>query len=85
MMEECIFCKIASGEVQSKKIYEDEFTISFLDIVPKSKGMCIVIPKTHFSNFNENFQLAQKVFKTALIIAEKIRKALNLKTGPIPR
>jgi len=77
MEVECIFCKIVRGEIQSKKIYEDEFTVSFLDIVPKSRGMCIVIPKKHFTNFNEDFEAAQRVFKSALIVAEKIRRALK--------
>ena len=46
-MEDCIFCKIASGEIPCTKIYEDEKVISFLDIGPVNKGHALVIPKEH--------------------------------------
>ncbi|MFO8019331.1 MAG: HIT family protein [Promethearchaeia archaeon] len=46
--EECIFCKIAKNQIPSKKIYEDEKVIGFLDIFPVSKGHTVIIPKEHF-------------------------------------
>jgi histidine triad (HIT) family protein len=45
---DCIFCKIASGEIPSSKIYEDDKVFAFLDISPQSKGHTLVIPKQHF-------------------------------------
>ena len=45
---DCIFCKIVSGEVQCKKIYEDEAVLAFLDIRPVSDGHILVVPKAHF-------------------------------------
>lgn len=50
---ETLFLKIVSGEIPSKKIYEDEFVYAFLDIQPKSKGHTLVIPKKHFNNIEE--------------------------------
>lgn len=47
-MSECIFCKIARGEIPSKKIYENENFFSIHDISPKVKGHCLVISKRHF-------------------------------------
>ena len=44
---ECIFCKIIKGEIPSKKIYEDERVLAFLDINPMSPGHTLVIPKKH--------------------------------------
>ncbi|MDP2705143.1 MAG: HIT family protein [Patescibacteria group bacterium] len=51
--KECIFCKIARGEVPSDKIYEDEHTFAFLDIEPNNLGHSLVIPKEHFKNVYE--------------------------------
>ena len=44
-MEDCLFCKILSGEIPSKKIYEDDLTFSFHDISPQAKAHALVIPK----------------------------------------
>lgn len=46
-MDDCIFCKIIKGEVPAHKVYEDDHVIAFLDIMPRSKGHTMVIPKTH--------------------------------------
>ena len=47
---DCIFCKIISGEIPCKKVYEDEKTLAFLDIQPKAPGHTVVIPKKHYIN-----------------------------------
>jgi histidine triad (HIT) family protein len=47
-MENCVFCKIVKGEIPATKLYEDELTLSFLDINPASKGHSLVIPKKHY-------------------------------------
>ncbi len=49
-MENCVFCKIISGEFSSKKIYEDEFTLAFLDIAKDVDGHILVVPKKHVKN-----------------------------------
>jgi histidine triad (HIT) family protein len=50
-MTDCIFCKIAAGEIPSDKIYEDEKVFAFLDLRPTSRGHALVIHKTHSDNF----------------------------------
>jgi histidine triad (HIT) family protein len=45
---DCIFCKIISGTIPSRKFYEDEAIIAFLDINPASPGHSLVVPKQHF-------------------------------------
>jgi len=77
MVDECIFCKIAMKDNPAEIVYEDNDTIAFLDINPRSKGMCIVASKKHFTNFDENLELASKLFDKALIVGEKIKKSLN--------
>ena len=49
-MDDCIFCKIARGEIPSKKVYEDESVLAFHDIDGKAPVHVLVIPKKHISN-----------------------------------
>lgn len=49
-MNDCIFCKIISGEIPSYKIYEDEYVYAFLDIAGDVYGHTLVIPKKHCEN-----------------------------------
>lgn len=49
-MENCVFCKIISGEFSSRKIYEDEWTMAFLDISKDVDGHILVVPKKHVKN-----------------------------------
>jgi histidine triad (HIT) family protein len=49
-MNNCIFCKIVSGEAASMKIYEDDFTLAFMDIAGDVDGHILVIPKKHCNN-----------------------------------
>jgi len=46
----CLFCKIIKGEIPCYKIYEDEYTLAFLDIAKDVDGHTLVIPKKHFNN-----------------------------------
>ena len=46
--KDCIFCKIASGQIPATKIYEDEVIVAFLDIGPISDGHTLVMPRQHF-------------------------------------
>lgn len=49
-MKECIFCKIASGEISCMKVYEDDLTFAFMDIAKDVDGHILVVPKKHFKN-----------------------------------
>lgn len=49
-MEDCLFCKIASGQIESKKLYEDEELIAFYDIDPQAPLHFLVVPKRHISS-----------------------------------
>lgn len=50
MKDDCIFCKIIKGEIPSSKIYENEFTLAFLDLSNDGNGHILVIPKQHCVN-----------------------------------
>ena len=47
---DCLFCKIIKGEIPCYKIYEDDYTLAFLDIAKDVDGHTLVIPKKHFNN-----------------------------------
>ena len=50
---DCVFCKIAAGEIPSMKILEDGQSIAFLDINPLAEGHVLLIPKKHFETLDE--------------------------------
>ena len=53
MAEDCIFCKIAAGELPSETVQEDEHTVAFMDINPWTRGHALVIPRNHSPNLYE--------------------------------
>lgn len=52
-MSDCIFCKIANGEIPSATLYEDEDFRVILDLGPASKGHALILPKAHAANIYE--------------------------------
>ncbi|WP_455714783.1 HIT family protein [Anaerosporobacter sp.] len=74
MKDNCIFCKIAAGEIPSYTIYEDDDFKAFMDISPASKGHTILIPKQHADNI---FELDETVASKLLPVASRIAKALK--------
>lgn len=72
-LQDCIFCKIARGEVSSKKEYEDEGIIVFHDIHPKAPFHLLIVPKEHISEFIklENLGIWAKMSKIAQDLIKK--------------
>ena len=52
-MADCIFCKIAAGEIPSTKVYEDDRCLAFRDLNPQAPTHILVIPKDHIQSVNE--------------------------------
>ena len=52
-MSDCLFCKIAAGEIPGDKVYEDDKVIAFKDINPKAEVHLLVIPREHIASLNE--------------------------------
>src|SRR3989338_1693375 len=77
-MEDCIFCKIIFGKIPSAMVYEDDNTISFLDIMPANKGHCLVVPKKHDETF---LDISDESLKNLILAAKKVAKALSLSIG----
>lgn len=67
--ENCIFCKIAAGEIPSKTIYEDEEFRVILDISPAVKGHALIIPKEHYADI---YSLPEELAANAIVLAKKL-------------
>ena len=77
-MENCIFCKIAKGEIPCAKVYEDEQVFAFLDVNPNTSGHTLVIPKRHFADlFDIDPGVLQKIVVVGKEIAAKMKKSLG--------
>ena len=70
--EDCIFCKIAGGDIPSSTVYEDEDFRAIMDISPANKGHVIILPKDHAANV---FELSDDLCGKAFKIAKRIAKA----------
>lgn len=76
--ENCIFCKIAAGEIPSATIYEDDDFRVILDIEPASKGHALIIPKEHYASLYElPEELAAKVMGVAKKVITKMTDLLG--------
>jgi histidine triad (HIT) family protein len=74
MVEDCIFCKIISGQIPVTKIYEDDIVLAFMDIGPLSDGHTLLIPKEHMEKLDQcppNLlgQVASRLGKLAQAVA----------------
>ena len=67
--DNCIFCKIANGEIPSATLFEDEDFRVILDLVPATKGHALILPKNHFANL---FEIPEEVEAKAFVLAKKI-------------
>jgi len=73
MSNNCIFCKIAAGEIPCEKIYEDELIIAFRDIAPVAPVHVLLVPKVHIQSANEitseNSHIVARIFEVASNLA----------------
>lgn len=74
----CIFCKIANGEIPSTTLYEDKDFRVILDLGPATRGHALLLPKEHYANlFELDDALASKALVTAKMVAAKMKNALH--------
>lgn len=70
---DCVFCKIVSGKINTRKVYETEKSLSFLDAFPLTKGHTLVIPKKHYSKIQEMDKADNAdLFEAVRIITSKL-------------
>lgn len=76
--EDCIFCKIANGEIPSATIYEDNDFRVILDIAPAAKGHALILPKQHYDNL---WELGEEETARVMALAAKVSKAQKKALG----
>lgn len=76
--DDCIFCKLANGEIPTNTIYEDEDFCVFLDAAPVTRGHCLIVPKDHFDSLEE---LDDTIAAKVMPLARKMMKHLKEKLG----
>ncbi len=76
--EDCIFCKIAAGEIPSETVYEDEHFRAILDLGPAAKGHTLILPKEHFEDVTV---LEEPYMSKVLPLAAKIGAAMKKELG----
>ncbi len=74
---DCIFCKIAKGEIPSTTVYEDNDFRVIQDINPANLGHCLILPKTHAANI---YELSEELTGKAFMLAKKIAAAVQKAT-----
>ena len=94
MVQDCIFCKIAAGEIPSDQVYADDLAIAFRDISPQAPTHTLVIPRKHISDMNEASAEDQALLGHMMLRAAEIAREaglaesgyrLVLNTGPDAR
>ena len=73
-MNDCIFCKIANGEIPSATLYEDEEFRVILDLGPATKGHALVLPKAHYADLTE---IPEDLAGRAAGVAKKVVTAMK--------
>lgn len=77
MNGECIFCKIASGEIPTNKVFENQYVMAFLDINPCAPGHTVVAPKRHFALLTQMpSDLVKDLFAASVQIEDAVRRSM---------
>ncbi len=72
--ENCIFCKIANGEIPSSTLFEDDEFRVILDLGPATKGHALILPKEHFANL---YEMPEEWVAKAFVLAKKMAGKLS--------
>ncbi|MBD5452213.1 MAG: HIT family protein [Lachnospiraceae bacterium] len=76
--ENCIFCKIANGEIPSRTLYEDDDFRVIMDLAPATKGHSLILPKNHYKNV---YEIADNTAAKVLPLAKKMATLMTEKLG----
>ncbi len=76
--KDCIFCKIANGDIPSKTLYEDEEFKVILDVGPATRGHALILPKNHYANL---YELPDETAVKVMLLAKKMAVLMTEKLG----
>lgn len=80
-MSDCVFCKIAAGEIPSRKVYEDEEVFAFHDINPAAPVHFMLVPKLHVASLEACDATHQALLGKLLLLAPRLAKEQGLQDG----
>jgi histidine triad (HIT) family protein len=80
-MDSCLFCKIISGDIPSKKVYEDAHTYAFEDTDPKAPTHVLVVPKKHIEGLNKSTGEDAEIIGRCHLTAAKIARDRQIEDG----
>ena len=80
-MENCIFCKIISGEIPTKKVFEDDKVLAFNDLNPQAPVHILIIPKKHIASLEDATQADIELLGHIQYVASLLAKKMNLNDG----
>ena len=76
--DDCIFCKLANGDIPTNALYEDDIVKAIFDLSPATKGHIIILTKEHFDNlYSIDEETAAHIFKVAAKLAKAAKAALK--------
>ncbi|HKQ73560.1 MAG TPA: histidine triad nucleotide-binding protein [Blastocatellia bacterium] len=77
----CLFCRIISGEIPSNKVYESELAFAFRDINPQAPTHVLIVPKKHIASLNEASQDDQALLGHLALVASDLANQLGIAAG----
>ena len=80
-MTDCIFCKIAKGDIPCTKVYEDDAILAFEDIQPMAPVHVVIIPKKHISTLMDVDEEHPDIAGRLFVAAQKVAKIKNVAVG----
>jgi len=80
-MNDCLFCRILSGEIPSKKVYEDDHVYAFDDVRPQAPTHVLVIPKKHIGGLKEATSADSDTIGRCYLAAAAIARQRNIEDG----
>jgi histidine triad (HIT) family protein len=80
-MNDCLFCRIAAGEIPSKKVYEDENTFAFEDINPQAPTHVLIVPKEHIRGLKEASAEQADIIGRCHLTAAQIARQRGIEDG----
>ncbi len=80
-MSDCVFCRIAAGELPSRKVYEDDDVIAFHDIQPAAPVHLLIIPRQHVASLADCDVSHQSLLGKIMLLAPKLAAEMGLRDG----
>lgn len=80
-MSDCLFCKIAAGEIPSEKVYENERILAFKDINPQAPVHILVIPKAHFDSLDALTEDTAAIVSEIMLVIKRLAEEYSLGGG----